>query len=57
MSALRVACYIEGRRGFKKYEGMQPVYTEYNVGHYRAASPSVTGSINSRSEPMSAMAY
>jgi len=26
---------VEGRLNFKKYEGMQPVYTEYNVGHYR----------------------
>jgi HSP20 family protein len=26
---------IEGRLDFSKYEGMQPVYTEYNVGHYR----------------------
>lgn len=25
---------IEGRIDFGKYEGMQPVYTEYNVGHY-----------------------
>lgn len=25
---------IEGRLDFSKYEGMQPVYTEYNVGHY-----------------------
>jgi HSP20 family molecular chaperone IbpA len=25
---------IEGRIDFTKYEGMQPVYTEYNVGHY-----------------------
>jgi len=25
---------IEGRINFTKYEGMQPVYTEYNVGHY-----------------------
>ena len=25
---------IEGRIDFAKYEGMQPVYTEYNVGHY-----------------------
>jgi HSP20 family molecular chaperone IbpA len=25
---------IEGRRDFSKYEGMQPVYTEYNVGHF-----------------------
>jgi HSP20 family protein len=26
---------IEGRVDFSKYEGMTPVYTEYNVGHYR----------------------
>jgi HSP20 family protein len=25
---------VEGRLDFSKYEGMQPVYTEYNVGHY-----------------------
>lgn len=27
--------HIEGRLDFAKYEGMQPVYTEYNIGHYR----------------------
>ena len=26
---------IEGQIDFSKYEGMQPVYTEYNIGHYR----------------------
>ena len=26
---------IDGRLDFAKYEGMQPVYTEYNIGHYR----------------------
>jgi HSP20 family protein len=26
---------VEGRLDFSKYSGMQPVYTEYNVGHYR----------------------
>jgi len=26
---------IEGRLDFAKYEGLQPLYTEYNVGHYR----------------------
>jgi HSP20 family protein len=26
---------IEGRLDFSKYQGMQPVYTEYNIGHYR----------------------
>jgi HSP20 family protein len=25
---------IQGRIDFTNYEGMQPVYTEYNVGHY-----------------------
>jgi HSP20 family molecular chaperone IbpA len=25
---------IEGRIDFAKYDAMQPVYTEYNVGHY-----------------------
>ena len=25
---------IQGRIDHSKYEGMQPVYTEYNVGHY-----------------------
>lgn len=25
---------IEGRLDFSKYEGLEPVYTEYNVGHY-----------------------
>jgi HSP20 family protein len=25
---------IEGRIDFDKYEGLQPVYTEYNIGHY-----------------------
>jgi HSP20 family protein len=25
---------IEGRLDFSKYEGLQPLYTEYNVGHY-----------------------
>ena len=26
---------IEGQLDFSKYGGMQPVYTEYNIGHYR----------------------
>jgi HSP20 family molecular chaperone IbpA len=26
---------VEGRLNFKKYEGMHPVYTEYNIGNYR----------------------
>jgi HSP20 family protein len=26
---------VEGRLDFSNYEGMQPVYTEYNIGHYR----------------------
>ena len=26
---------IQGQIDFSKYEGMQPVYTEYIIGHYR----------------------
>jgi len=26
---------IQGHLDFTKYEGMQPIYTEYNIGHYR----------------------
>jgi len=26
---------VEGRIDFSKYEMMQPIYTEYNIGHYR----------------------
>jgi HSP20 family molecular chaperone IbpA len=25
---------VEGRLDFSKYRGLQPVYTEYNIGHY-----------------------
>jgi HSP20 family protein len=25
---------IEGRLDFSKYQGLQPLYTEYNLGHY-----------------------
>jgi len=28
---------VDGRIDFAKYEGMEPVYTEYNVGHYARA--------------------
>ena len=28
---------VEGRIDFSKYEGMEPVYTEYNVGPYARA--------------------
>jgi HSP20 family protein len=26
---------VEGRLNFSKYENMRPIYTEYNIGHYR----------------------
>lgn len=28
---------VEGRIDFAKYEGLEPVYTEYNIGHYTRA--------------------
>jgi HSP20 family molecular chaperone IbpA len=26
--------YVQGRLDLSKYQGLQPLYTEYNVGHY-----------------------
>ena len=26
---------VQGRIDFSNYEGLQPIYTEYNIGHYR----------------------
>jgi len=31
------ALRIEGRIDFSKYEGFEPLYSEYNVGHYARA--------------------
>ena len=28
---------VEGQIDFSKYEGLEPVYAEYNVGHYSRA--------------------
>jgi HSP20 family protein len=28
---------VEGQIAFSKYDGLEPVYTEYNVGHYTRA--------------------
>ena len=28
---------VEGRLDFTKYEGLEPLYTEYNVGHFARA--------------------
>jgi HSP20 family protein len=28
---------VEGQIDFSKYEGLEPVYSEYNVGHYARA--------------------
>jgi len=28
---------VQGRLDFSKYQELQPVYTEYNIGHYRRA--------------------
>jgi HSP20 family protein len=39
------ALTVQGRLDFSKYEGMQPVYTEYNIGHYRR-SFSLSNKIN-----------
>jgi len=36
---------VDGKIDFAKYEGMEPVYTEYNVGHY-ARSFTLSGKID-----------
>jgi HSP20 family protein len=36
---------VQGQLDFSKYEGMQPVYTEYNIGHYRR-SFSLSGKVD-----------
>ncbi len=36
---------VEGRIDYSKYEDMEPVYTEYNVGHY-TRSFSLSGKID-----------
>jgi HSP20 family protein len=36
---------VRGQLEFSKYEGMQPVYTEYSIGHYRR-SFSLSGKID-----------
>lgn len=28
---------VEGQIDFSNYEGLEPVYTEYNIGHYKRA--------------------
>jgi HSP20 family protein len=36
---------VEGRIDFSKYKAMEPVYTEYNIGHY-ARSFTLSGTID-----------
>jgi HSP20 family protein len=36
---------VEGRIDFSKYEGLEPVYSEYNVGHF-ARSFTVSNKVN-----------
>jgi HSP20 family protein len=37
---------VEGRIDFSKYEKLQPVYTEYNIGHYRRGFSLSPASVN-----------
>jgi HSP20 family protein len=36
---------VEGRINFNKYEGLQPLYTEYNIGPYRRTFQ-ISGRVN-----------
>jgi HSP20 family protein len=38
---------VEGRIDFSKYEGLEPLYAEYNVGHY-ARSFTLSNTINTQ---------
>jgi HSP20 family protein len=38
---------VEGRLDFSKYQGLQPLYTEYNIGHY-ARSFRLAGTIDQK---------
>ena len=42
---------VEGRIDFNKYEGLQPVYSEYNVGPYGGAFGFPGWSTRTRSRP------
>ena len=44
---------VEGRIDFSRYEGMEPVYTEYNVGPYARPSLCRARSTRRRSAPSS----
>jgi HSP20 family protein len=47
---------IEGKIDFNKYEGLQPVYGEYNIGPFRRSLGFRARLIRTRSKPRCAMA-
>ena len=47
---------IEGWIDFSRYEGLQPVYTEYNIGNYAVAFSYPARSTKTESAPSSATA-
>jgi HSP20 family protein len=44
---------VEGRLDLTKYQGLQPLYTEYNIGHYSRSFrlSNTTRSIRTKSAP------
>ena len=49
---------VSGRIDFSKYEKLQPVYTEYNIGHFGAALVLLpAASMSTRSLPRWRMAF
>ena len=42
---------VEGRLDFSKYRDLQPLYTEYNIGHYSRSFRLRPKSIKAGSEP------
>jgi HSP20 family molecular chaperone IbpA len=37
---------VEGRIDFSKYDGMEPLYTEYNVGHFALDQQQITAQLD-----------
>jgi HSP20 family protein len=42
---------VEGKINFGKYEGLQPIYSEYNIGPYRRSFRISSRSTRTTSEP------
>jgi HSP20 family protein len=44
---------VEGRLDLSKYQGLQPLYIEYNIGHYSRNIPTFPGNVSPPVSPVS----